>query len=108
MKKLIALLLALTMVLCMFAGCGEEKDPQTTDAPDSSDNQDPADTDVKKGDFSANVNVDRASDFYNIVESWKSIEYQKARAKSPEHLLLCHDKTMLDRVKKTPVIGVAK
>ena len=46
--------------------------------------------------------------FYNIVESWKSIEYQKARAKSPEHLLLCHDKTMLDRVKKTPVIGVAK
>lgn len=63
MKKLIALLLALTMVLCMFAGCGEEKDPQTTDAPDSSDNQDPADTDVKKGDFSANVNVDRASDY---------------------------------------------
>lgn len=63
MKKLIALLLALTMVLCMFAGCGEEKDPQSTDAPDSSENQDPADTDVKKGDFSANVNVDRASDY---------------------------------------------
>lgn len=63
MKKLIALLLALTMVLCMFAGCGEEKDPQTTDSPDTSDNQDPANTDVKKGDFSANVNVDRASDY---------------------------------------------
>ncbi len=63
MKKLIALLLALTMVLCMFAGCGEEKNPTTPDAPDSSDNQDPADTDVKKGDFSANVNVDRASDY---------------------------------------------
>lgn len=46
--------------------------------------------------------------FYNIVESWKSIEYQKKRAKSPEHLLLCHDKTMLDRVAKTPVIGSAK
>lgn len=63
MKKLIALLLTLTMVLCMFAGCGEEKDPQTTDSPDTSDNQDPANTDVKKGDFSANVNVDRASDY---------------------------------------------
>lgn len=63
MKKLIALLLALTMVLCMFAGCGEEKDPTTPDAPDASDNQDPANTDVKKGDFSANVNVDRASDY---------------------------------------------
>lgn len=63
MKKLIALLLALTMVLCMFAGCGEEKNPTTPDAPDSSDNQDPADTDVKKGDFSANVNMDRASDY---------------------------------------------
>lgn len=63
MKKLIALLLALTMALCMFAGCGEEKDPQTTDSPDTSDNQDPANTDVKKGDFSANVNVDRASDY---------------------------------------------
>lgn len=63
MKKLIALLLALTMVLCMFAGCGEEKNPTTPDAPDTSDNQDPADTDVKKGDFSANVNVDRASDY---------------------------------------------
>lgn len=63
MKKLIALLLALTMVLCMFAGCGEEKNPTTPDAPDTSDNQDPADTDVKKGDFSVNVNVDRASDY---------------------------------------------
>lgn len=63
MKKLIALLLALTMVLCMFAGCGEEKNPTTPDAPDTSDNQDPANTDVKKGDFSANVNVDRASDY---------------------------------------------
>ena len=46
--------------------------------------------------------------FYNIVESWKSIEYQKARAKSPAHLLLCHDATMLDRITKTPVIGKAE
>lgn len=46
--------------------------------------------------------------FYNIVESWKSIAYQKARAKDADHLLLCHDVTMLDRMKKTPTIGAAK
>ena len=44
--------------------------------------------------------------FYNIVESWKSIEYQKARAKDSGHLLLCHDATMLERSQKTPVIGL--
>ena len=43
--------------------------------------------------------------FYNIVEAWKSIAYQKERAKSPEHLLLCHDKSLLDRVEKNPIIG---
>ena len=43
--------------------------------------------------------------FYNIVESWKSIANQKARAKDPDHLLLCHDATLLDRIKKTPVLG---
>lgn len=44
--------------------------------------------------------------FYNIVESWKSIELQKARIKGDRSLLLlCHDLNMLDRVKETPVIG---
>ena len=46
--------------------------------------------------------------FYNIVEAWHSIANQKARAKSPEHLLLCHDVVLLDRVKKNPIIGAAK
>lgn len=46
--------------------------------------------------------------FYNIVESWRSIANQKARAKSAEHLLLCHDTALLERVKDTPVIGRAK
>lgn len=55
MKKIIALLLALTLVLCVFAGCSKSQaDP--TDAPN-------APTDTKKSDFSANVNVDRASDY---------------------------------------------
>jgi len=46
--------------------------------------------------------------FYNIVESWHSIANQKARAKSADHLLLCHDIKMLERTTKTPVIGAAK
>jgi len=44
--------------------------------------------------------------FYNIVESWKSIENQKQRVNDErDRLLLCHDMGMLDRMKKTPVIG---
>lgn len=36
MKKLFALILCLTLVLCMFAGCGKEEDKQTeTDAPEN-------------------------------------------------------------------------
>ena len=46
--------------------------------------------------------------FYNIVEAWKSIEYQKARAKDPSFLLLSHDKALLDRIKETPVLGKPK
>lgn len=53
-------------------------------------------------------NITSPGRFYNIVESWKSIEYQKARAKSPEHLLLCHDVHMLDRMKENPNIDAAK
>jgi glyoxylase-like metal-dependent hydrolase (beta-lactamase superfamily II) len=53
-------------------------------------------------------NITPPGRFYNIVESWKSIEYQKARAIDEDHLLLCHDVVMLERIKKTPVIGLAK
>ena len=45
--------------------------------------------------------------FYNIVEAWKSIAAQKARAKSPRHLLLCHDASLIERVKASPEIGKA-
>jgi glyoxylase-like metal-dependent hydrolase (beta-lactamase superfamily II) len=53
-------------------------------------------------------NISPPGRFYNIVESWKSIEMQKERAKSPRHLLLCHDVAMLERVKESPVIGNPK
>ncbi len=53
-------------------------------------------------------NITPPGRFYNIVESWKSIEYQKERAKDASHLLLCHDATMIDRIKENPFIGKAK
>lgn len=66
MKKLIALILALTMALCLFAGCGDAKNPELTEEPANSDTPDITDNTEnteKKGDFSANVNVNRASDY---------------------------------------------
>ena len=60
MKKLIALILALTMALCLFAGCSGTKDPELSEEPGNSDTSEPT---GKKGDFSANVNVNRASDY---------------------------------------------
>lgn len=44
--------------------------------------------------------------FYNIVETWKSIETQKARAKDKSFILCCHDKALEERIKATPVLGV--
>jgi glyoxylase-like metal-dependent hydrolase (beta-lactamase superfamily II) len=44
--------------------------------------------------------------FYNIVETWKSIELQKKRAKNRSFILCCHDKHLEERVKLTPVLGV--
>jgi len=51
-------------------------------------------------------NISPPGRFYNIVEAWKSIEYQKARAKDPSFLLLCHDKELEERIKTKPVLGV--
>lgn len=44
MKKLLALLLALAMVACLFAGCSDSKEPEGTDAPAGNEETDaPAD-----------------------------------------------------------------
>ena len=40
----------------------------------------------------------------NLVTAFKSIEIQKARAKSPDFLLFCHSTELLERVKETPVL----
>ncbi|MGB4407267.1 MAG: N-acyl homoserine lactonase family protein [Sphaerochaeta sp.] len=53
-------------------------------------------------------NISPPGRFYNIVETWKSIEILKARAKDQQNLLLCHDAILLERVKNTPVLGKAK
>lgn len=42
--------------------------------------------------------------FYNIVETWRSIELQKARVKDPSFLLCCHDGNLEERIRATPVL----
>ena len=44
--------------------------------------------------------------FFNIVESWKSIQNIKRRAKSSDFVLLCHETSLLDRTRETPVLGL--
>lgn len=50
-------------------------------------------------------NITPPGRFYNIIECWRSVESQKARAKSAAHMLLAHDATLPDRLKANPVIG---
>ncbi len=44
--------------------------------------------------------------FYNIVESWKSLEKIVARAESLDFILACHEVSLLEKVKDTPVLGL--
>jgi N-acyl homoserine lactone hydrolase len=43
--------------------------------------------------------------YANVVESWKSIELLKARAKAKEFLLPCHEPAVEKRIEKQPVLG---
>lgn len=44
--------------------------------------------------------------FANIVESWKSIETIKQRAQRLDLILPCHEVSLLERIKETPVFGL--
>jgi glyoxylase-like metal-dependent hydrolase (beta-lactamase superfamily II) len=44
--------------------------------------------------------------YADIVSTWKSIELQKKRAAHPGMILPCHEKALLERVEKTPVLGL--
>ena len=44
MKKVICMLLALLMMLAVFAGCAKQSKTQTTDTPAQTDTQTPAET----------------------------------------------------------------
>ena len=44
--------------------------------------------------------------FANVVESWRSIEKIKARAGREELILPCHEGSLLERIKTTPVLGL--
>jgi len=50
-------------------------------------------------------NVTPPGRFANIVEAWRSLEIQKERAESLDKILLCHEKTDLERFEHNPVIG---
>lgn len=51
-------------------------------------------------------NITPPARFANIIECWKSIELIKARAKSPRLILPCHEPELVERIKKTPVLGL--
>ncbi len=44
--------------------------------------------------------------FYNIIETWNSIELQKERTQDNSFILCCHDISLEEVVKKTPVLGL--
>lgn len=44
--------------------------------------------------------------YADIVATWKSIELQKKRVKSPQFLLPCHERGILDRIQDRPVLGI--
>lgn len=48
-------------------------------------------------------NITPPGRFYNIIETWNSIELQKNRMKDKDHLLCCHDAGLIARTQKTPV-----
>ena len=68
MKKLIAMLLALTMISVMFVGCSEEKPAETTEgtqAPETTEGTEPVDTEpVQTGDVE--VEVDPSEDLGEV------------------------------------------
>lgn len=53
-----------------------------------------------------NYDITPPNRFSNIVETWKSIELIKERAESEDRILTCHDRSMLERVAKTPILGI--
>lgn len=48
-------------------------------------------------------NISPPGRFYNIIETWRSIELQKNRVKDPSYLLCCHDEGLIKRVEDCPV-----
>jgi glyoxylase-like metal-dependent hydrolase (beta-lactamase superfamily II) len=51
-------------------------------------------------------NITPPNRYANIIETWQSIEKIKNRAENEESILTCHDRSMLERVKNNPLIGI--
>jgi glyoxylase-like metal-dependent hydrolase (beta-lactamase superfamily II) len=51
-------------------------------------------------------NVTPPGRYADVVAAWRSIERIKNRVARPELLLPCHDISMLERIRETPVLGL--
>lgn len=46
--------------------------------------------------------------YCDLTDFWQSIRVLKSRARDLDHILLCHEPSMLKRIRETPVIGLPK
>lgn len=51
-------------------------------------------------------NITPPGRYADVISCWKSIELQKKRAKDASFILPCHEAEILERIKKTPIIGL--
>lgn len=51
-------------------------------------------------------NISPPNRFSDIVSTWRSIEIIKERAEGYDRILTCHDRELLERIAKTPVLGL--
>ena len=45
------------------------------------------------------------SRYVDVIDSYNSIAKIKKRAADPQHILLCHDVGLIERMRQNPVIG---
>ena len=85
MKKFIALIMALLMVLCCFAGCGKQETPATNDAPDTAQKADSDLAYVKgKGKLIVGITDYAPMDYKDDNGEWTGFDAEFARLVAKE------------------------